>query len=527
MAVLYLGARLLGLRSPPWQAVGVAALLVVGARPLDVRNVGFLLTFGATAALIEAATRAGRVRRWPAAVRWLAMSIVASAVVEIALVPVSAYTFSRVTSAGLVLNLAAVPLMTLAQVGGLASVLLDSIDTVSAAAGHVAAVAAGALVSSARLVELAPWLSARVPPPGAWLIATYYGGLATALVPSRAARIAGITVLGACMAAIAAGTPVSSFRAPDDVPPLRLTMFDVGQGESMLLESGGSALLVDAGGIPFGGGSFDVGTRVLAPALWARALRRIDAFLFTHGDPDHVGGAVAVIDDFRPGEVWYGIPVPGHRGLRDLIDLARKGGAVVEHREEGERLDFGRARLRVLHPPAPDWERQRVRNDDSVVLEVLHGDVAMLLLGDVGAGVERGLLPRLTHAETRILKVAHHGSRTSTSPELVEQWRPHVALISAGRGNTFGHPAPEVLARLESVGATIYRTDRDGQITIDSDGKQVTVRTHAGGNETGAAPHRPVGGTIRRSSSKELTTKVTSTGAGSVPLLPYAVSPRR
>jgi competence protein ComEC len=86
----------------------------------------------------------------------------------------------------------------------------------------------------------------------------------------------------------------------------------------------------------------------------------------------------------------------------------------------------------------------------------------------------------LTPAKTRILKVAHHGSRTSSSLELLEAWRPQVAIISCGRGNRFGHPAPEVLRRLEAIGATVLRTDRDGQITIETDGRQIITRTFVG-----------------------------------------------
>jgi competence protein ComEC len=134
-------------------------------------------------------------------------------------------------------------------------------------------------------------------------------------------------------------------------------------------------------------------------------------------------------------------------------------------------------RVTVKHPARPDWERQRVRNDDSVVLEVVYGEVAFLLTGDITAAVERALVPQLTAARVRVLKVAHHGSRTSSSQELLNAWRPQLALISCGRGNTFGHPAPEVLDRLESIGARVYRTDRDGEITVTSDGRDVTVRT--------------------------------------------------
>jgi competence protein ComEC len=134
--------------------------------------------------------------------------------------------------------------------------------------------------------------------------------------------------------------------------------------------------------------------------------------------------------------------------------------------------------VRVLHPKAPDWERQRVRNDDSLVLEIRHGDVAILMTGDIGAGVERSIVPSLTPARVRILKVAHHGSRTSTSQALLDAWKPQIAIVSCGRGNPFGHPAPEVLQRLAASGVRIYRTDHDGQITIETDGRTLTVRTY-------------------------------------------------
>ena len=151
---------------------------------------------------------------------------------------------------------------------------------------------------------------------------------------------------------------------------------------------------------------------------------------------------------------------------------------VSTFRRSGETVAAeGDLRIRVLHPPLPDWERRRVRNDDSVVLEIVYRDVAVLLTGDISAEVERAILPTLTRSSTRVLKVAHHGSRTSSSLELLSEWRPQYALISAGRGNTFGHPTPEVLSRLDAIGATVLRTDLHGQITLMTDGEGVELRT--------------------------------------------------
>jgi len=479
MAALYFGARLLDHRTPAWNAVAVAGSVALCARPLDVRDVGFMLTFGATAALLEVGRRTTGLPGRSRAVRWVVASLAASVAVEVALLPVNAWAFSRVTSAGLLLNLVAVPAMGLVQICGISVSVLSGVELIARPAGWIGHLAAVALVDSARLVEAVPSLTTRVPPPPVPLVLTYYAALGAALWTRGLPRLGSVLAAGAAAAGLVSGQP-AGWLAPDpDSRSLTMTAFDVGQGDATLLEfPNRSTLLVDAGGVPFGGTAFDVGSRVLSPALWARGLRRLDTLLLTHGDPDHIGGAPAIVDDFAPSEVWEGIPVPHHRWVQALLTQAREANVRVAGKFAGDEFTIGGARIRVVHPSPPDWERQRVRNDDSVVLEVRYGDVAIVLLGDVGAATERAILPQLTPARLRILKVAHHGSRTSTSQELVDVWRPQIAVISCGRGNTFGHPAPEVLRRLESIGAAIYRTDLDGQITIDTDGEEVRVKTY-------------------------------------------------
>lgn len=237
-------------------------------------------------------------------------------------------------------------------------------------------------------------------------------------------------------------------------------------------------MMIDAGGAGLDGTAFDIGGRVLAPALWGRGIRHLDALTITHGDPDHIGGALALLRDFAPAELWEGIPVESHAPLQTVLAAARASGINVRTQLAGGETRTDDVHLRVLHPPEPDWERRRVRNDDSLVIEARHGDVAILLTGDVGAEVEQSIIPRLSPARVRILKVAHHGSRTSTSEALLDAWKPQIALISCGRGNRFGHPAAEVIRRLEAAGTRVYRTDRDGQVTVSTDGGDVSVRTY-------------------------------------------------
>jgi competence protein ComEC len=479
MAVLYFSARLFDHRTPPWHALTLTAGAIAVVQPLDVRDAGFLLTFGATAALLAAGHVA---TNWfdRGVVKWLVASIVASLAAELVLLPVSAGVFSRVTAAGLLLNLIAIPAMAIVQVGGMIVVAFARLPILAASAGWMAAHGASVLVDSARLVDSVPALVHRVPPPAGWIIAVYYGALLLAAWRGTfRARIASRISLAFAGVLIVTGTNPIAARPRADV--LRLTMIDVGQGESMLLEIPGAAsVLIDTGGSPFGGGSFDIGSRVLAPALWARRVRQLGTLLVTHGDPDHIGGATSILSDFNPRFAWWGTPVPPHQPSRDFLEAAGRQGSVIAFRRAAEEFSVGAARVRVLHPPPPDWERQKVRNDDSVVLEVVYHDVALLLTGDVSADIERRIAPQLTPARLRVLKVAHHGSRTSSSRVLLDSWKPQIALISCGRGNTFGHPAPDVLARLESIGARVYRTDRDGEITLESDGREVWVTTFTG-----------------------------------------------
>src|SRR5688572_6521613 len=483
MAVAYFAARVVDHRTPVRQATAVAAGIILVLEPLDLTDPGFLMTFGATTALVEGGRRGAALLPRTKVPSWIAATVIGSAAVEAALLPVSASAFSRVTSAGLLLNLLAVPAMGVVQVAAMAVTLVSESPLLAYGAGWAAHIAATALVSSAGLVTAAPWLAARVPPPGPWLVVVYYAALLTLAAGRGRLRIAGASVFLAALVSIVSGVEVTRLaRSGGQEPSLRLTVFDVGQAESMLLESGGHTLLVDTGGAPFGGG-IDVGRRVLAPALWARGIRSLDAMLVTHGDPDHLGGAVAVVDDFRPREIWEGIRLPQHLPTQELLHEAARRRIPFAPLRAGEVMRQHGVQLRVLHPPPPDWERRRVRNVDSVVLEVVYGDVAILLTGDIGADVERAILPLLTPSRIRILKVAHHGSRTSSSSALLEAWRPQLAVISCGRGNRFGHPAPEVMERLDAIGATVLRTDLDGQITIETDGRALRTTTFVGATE--------------------------------------------
>jgi competence protein ComEC len=478
MALVYFLAQMADQRSQGGNVAALSAGLLFCAAPLEVVDASFALTFGATLGLIVGMPMVKRPDWLPAWIVALVALLAASVCAEVALLPVSAFVFSRVTAAGLLLNFAAIPLMTLVQIGGMIAVGLDTINgEVARWVGFVVHLGVRGLLASASLVEFAPWVARRVPPPSLPLICAYYLSLIAALTWRGRKRLVCMTASIVC--GLCGWLMVTTFVLPHRTstpPPLRVTFLDVGQGDAAIVQfPDGRTLSIDAGGIA--GTSFDIGGRVVSPTLWALGIRRLDYMSISHSDPDHIGGAASVFHDFWPREVWEGVPVPGNEPTNALRTIAVKAGARWRNVLVGDRFTFGNVSVTVRHPPRPDWERQKVRNDDSEVLEIRYGAVSFVFTGDIGREVEREIVGTFEPAAIRILKVPHHGSGTSSSMEFLQALHPNIAVISAGRGNPFGHPVRSVLARYAAVGTTVFRTDQDGAVMVDSDGATVHVQS--------------------------------------------------
>jgi competence protein ComEC len=200
----------------------------------------------------------------------------------------------------------------------------------------------------------------------------------------------------------------------------------------------------------------------------------------THGDPDHIGGAPSILAEFRPREVWEGIPVPRFEPLTALRAQAAAAGCRWANVYGVDRVAIDGVDVRAVHPDAAEWERQKVRNDDSIVLDVRWRDVSILLTGDIGKPAEQTLGQVVAPAPIRVIKVPHHGSLTSSTEAFLGAATPSVAVFSAGRANHFGHPAPAVVERYKSIGAQIFRTDRDGAVMVETDGYSIAARTLTG-----------------------------------------------
>ena len=259
------------------------------------------------------------------------------------------------------------------------------------------------------------------------------------------------------------------FAGGDEV---RITFLDVGQGDSIVVEIANQKVyLIDAGGtISFSAREpwrekrdpFEVGEDVVLPFLMARGIEKIDRVVMTHGDMDHIGGIAALVPRFSIGEVIVNGSSPQAHEEKILQLFREKHVPIVTGRPGQTWSDAPGIEWKWLHPGQTG---AYAGNDASVVLQLTAYQTTVLFTGDVERNGEMRLVKNGLRA-VDVLKVAHHGSKTSSTEALLSATRPKAAIISAGANNRYGHPAPEVLARLKNAGSTVYRTDQQGAVTL-------------------------------------------------------------
>jgi competence protein ComEC len=434
MAVLVLLALLLDREASVLNSLALAAIVVLALRPADLHDPGFQLSFAATAGIVLAPTPRG----------WLLGALVVSLAAQLAVLPVTLSHFNQVSTVGLLANLAVVPLAAVGTVVGIVAVALAFLsDAAAAVAFNAVWPALLALRVIVRYAAAVPGAIVHLPAPPWPAIASYTAALGLALAwwrtradrPRVARRLGG----GALAALVLAGAiEVWPIVRPAD-GRLRVTVLDVGQGDAIVVElPDRRTLLVDAG--PGGRMRLDAGERVVAPYLWNRGVMRLAGVITTHGDQDHAGGMAAIARLF-----------------------------AVAGRVE----TMSGVKIVSLNPlTAADGLRA---NEHAVVLRLEYGLASFLLASDIGAPAERAMLAARVPLDATVLKVGHHGSRASSTPEFLAAVRPSLAVISVGARNAYGHPAPETLARLAATGARVLRTDRDGAVIFETDGHVLTV----------------------------------------------------
>ncbi|HLV26984.1 MAG TPA: DNA internalization-related competence protein ComEC/Rec2 [Gemmatimonadales bacterium] len=473
MLSMSVAGRLFQRPTSPWTGLGVGGAVPLLIEPRLISHPGWQLSVSGMVGLVLAAT----VRR-----RWLsgrldgisltiAESILASTAATLTTAPLVAWHFGRISLAGLLSNLFAAPIIGILQPTLFLALLLDPVPMLAAFVADAARPLLRGMDAIATYAAAAP-------------------GAAFDMQPSLAAAVITCVLIAALIAAVQATFPgralvvaVASMAALVWLPQLprlgfgtafaELHVLDVGQGDAIAVRTpAGRWVLVDAGASWPGG---DEGRRTVVPYL-SRKGGRIEAFVLTHPDADHVGGAAAVLDRLRPDEFWDGAYVAPGTPYREALRVAQERGISWRRVSAGDSLLLDGVLFKVLSPD-PAWLAENPgSNDASVVLLVQFGAVRFLLVGDAEAAQESWLVRRDSAAlRADVLKVGHHGSKTSTGARFLNAVNPRLAVVSVGAGNRFGHPAPEVVSRLTMRGIPLWRTDRLGPIVLRTDGSGITI----------------------------------------------------
>ena len=449
-----------------WHALAIGALVLLAWMPASGLEPGFQLSFAAVGAIFVTVPRVSRVpegypvprKPWDVFVVAVACGVVTAPILWLHFGTIAIWTVPA--------NVAAEPAMPPLIGLALAAAAIEPVFPGAATAlAWLAGWCAAWIALVARVV--ASWPSAQVESP---LVLVVLGGAIAAAVLIRRApayrRGAWIAVLlSGALAVCAVGCALRP--APSWEPPrgLRVTFLDVGQGDSALLEAPGGAILVDQGPP-----EADV-----AGQLRQLGVRSLTAVVLTHPQRDHIGGAADVLRRLRVGTVVDpGLAAaPASPDETAALTAARTRQVPVVVVRAGEVYRFGRLRVRVLWPDGPGLESEDP-NQNAVVLLATYGSTDVLLTADA----ESDVTLRLPLREVEVLKVGHHGSEDPGLPDLLRILRPRIAVISVGEGNDYGHPRPETLAALAAQpGLELFRTDVDGPVVVESDGRRLTVRS--------------------------------------------------
>ncbi|WP_200759167.1 ComEC/Rec2 family competence protein [Effusibacillus dendaii] len=482
--------------------VAVAALISVLYLPMVTSDVGFQLSFVTTIGLFLLTPRIASRLPGP---RWIRSALAITIAAQIASLPILIYFFNRVSPFSLAANLYAMPLMFVLVPVGFAVIVLGSVHPWLAIpfVGLVRVLVwclMKPIVWLSNVTAEFTWTIASPPTWGVWLIYLLlllllfwrqaaawlerqfgqYSFRTSGFIPAKRFKGWG------SKAAIGTGFLLVLLLAAYllQPKPLRVTFLDVGQGDSALIETpGGQAILVDGGGTPsFLESDFDPGESIVLPFLRHQGISAIDYLVVTHADEDHVKGLLAVINQVQIRHlIVSGYDDPA-RVFQQILGKAKEKNIPVYRSLEGVGWPIEPGVFwRFLHPGAIRTGTRSDANANCIVFELSYGRRSFLFTGDIDGEEEPDLFPYLHPVD--VLKVAHHGSQHSSTEEFLARSRPQVAVISVGKRNLYHHPSPQTIKNLTVQGATVFRTDQSGAVTITTDGNRLQIETVMGQNK--------------------------------------------
>ncbi len=478
-----------------YSTLALAAFIVLLINPASLWDVGFQLSFTAVLVIIYFISFSRQIGSGvltkdigPYLVRRLLLRFkdftLVTVAASLATVPIMAVYFHRVSAVGFIANLIIVPIATFIVVPlGLLSVLAYPISSeLSLWLMQLADLVIGLLVWLASFFTQTGWAFSWVRTPGLLEVIAYYLALAALpLLVLRRSRRRACKLLILSFVSLVVFYGYATYSRSDGAK-MEVTFISVGQGDATLVEfpegtdGQRKRMLIDGGG--FASVNFDSGKDIVAPLLWKKKIKKIDYLVLTHPQRDHMKGLEFIAQNFRVKEFWWG---GVGRLSNELANTLKKNNIkVYELAQASPAKEVNGVRLEFLNPPSSAGQLKRLDiNDSSLVMRISYGRRAILFAGDVAEAGEDALMQSssgLLRAD--ILKVPHHGSRYSSSDAFIELVKPEAAVMTLGRGNSFGFPHKETLARYKDREIEIFRTDIGGAVIVTTDGEVLQIRSY-------------------------------------------------
>ena len=482
MASFFLAARACGAAALSWNALASAAIVIAWWMPSELATPSCALSFSCVGAIFACAkpieTALEHHASLPRAVR---EALVLTVATQLGTWPVTASTFLQFSTYAVFANLAVVPCVPTTMLLGALQLLFAWFSPVAQLFANLNGWIIAWITGSVHTLASLPHAAIAMTPPPLWCMFVYDAAL---LALSPLVR-RGMTTLAIALILVATSLALLPPRTVDH--RLHVTVLDVGQADAIVIQTPrGHVILVDAGGrLERGASGTDssaeaIGERIVVPFLLRHGIHAIDAIILSHPHGDHVGGCRPVLRKIRVAEIADGGQTYGGHAYHDCLDTAHAHGVPIVYPRAGAvwRTEDGII-LRFIGPSLPFIGGRNAINDNSLAFMLQYRRFRMLFTGDASSTSEQRFLTEGIDLHADVLKVGHHGSAYSSSPTFIAAVHPRYAIISVGRHNLFGHPAPSTIETLRRFAATIYRTDENGAATLSSDGAMVTIATAA------------------------------------------------
>ncbi len=432
---------------------------------------GFQLSFGATLGIIILFPLFSKMLYFLP--KGIADLICVTISAQLGILPLLAYYFGEISIIFILTNIIILPLIGIIIILGFISIIIAFIiPQIGGIIGAVNCLLLKLTINSAIFFSRVPYSTVNMLSPSILLICIYYFAIYSLIRENKK-----VFILIVMLIVIIVWYPIVF----EGIAELEVTFIDVGQGDAIFIKTpAGKNIMIDGGGLPdYYSGDFDIGTDVILPFLRYKGVHKLDMIVISHIHDDHINGFIPVLDKVN---VDYFVQAPQKvltPSYKLLIDKVKKNNIPVISLLKGDYIILEKdLELYVLHPYSKWIDRGPFDfNNNSLVVMLKYRDVKFLFTGDIESAAESKILDDFEFKlKADVLKVAHHGSNTSSIDSLMKNIQPHIAVISVGR-NPFGHPHNETINRIKDVGAKIYRTDIDGAVTIKTNGKKIKCNT--------------------------------------------------